>query len=136
MSLTDPDGTIKTVSSVVIIAVILIAGMSTGVVTTESGLTAIIFAVIAGIVTHSLGHGVGRAVGLVGAEFTDLTMRVVLAMIVLGVIEIYALLQGIDGATMQAVVLLIASLGGYTQGSQMGYQRGALQVQRMKGPPA
>jgi hypothetical protein len=128
MSLSDPDGTLKTIFAVVIIAVILVVGTSTGVVTTENGLSAIIFAIIAGIVTHSLGQAAGRGAGLVGEAFSDMTIRVLVAMVVLGALEMYALLQGIDGATMQAVVLLIASLGGYTQGTQTGYSRGVVQA--------
>ena len=43
-----------------------------------------------------------------------------LAMLLIAVIEIIALLRGIDGALLSTVVAIIAGLGGYHYGKEKG----------------
>lgn len=55
-------------------------------------------------------------------------------MIVLAVVEVYLLLRAFDGTTMYSVVVLIAGLAGYTQGTLTGDDQGTVQRQLLGGP--
>ena len=117
----------------VCIGLILVVGAVAGMITTGDQVVAVIFAIIAGIVMHSLGVTVGKGRGLTGLvrSFADPdgTLKIVVAMFVLTGLEIYMILQGLDGATMYSVVVLIAGLAGYTQGKATGYEQGMTQRQ-------
>lgn len=128
MSFSDPDGTAKALVALVCIGLIFLVGAMAGAITSGESVVAAILAIIAGIVMHSLGVGVGQAKGLVGVvrSFADPdgTVKAIAAMVLLAVLEVYLLIQAIDGATMYSTVVLIAGLAGYTQGRATGYDHG------------
>jgi hypothetical protein len=138
MPFSDPDGTTKAIVAVVCIGLILLVGAMAGMITTGDQVVAVIFAIIAGIVMHSLGMTVGKGRGIMGVVRSfidpDGTLKIVVAMVVLTALEIYLLFQGTDGTTMYSVVVLIAGLAGYTQGKATGYEAGTVQGALLRGP--
>lgn len=138
MPFSDPDGTTKAITGILCIAVILLVSAMTGIVSTGDQVVAVILAIIAGIVMHSLGVPVGKAKGIVGAVRSfidpDGTLKAIVGMVVLAGLEVYLLFRAIDGTTMYAVVVLIAGIAGYTQGRLTGYDHGTVQRTLITGP--